>query len=184
MAKGTNDTLASMFADWNETYTKIVGGFTVPVRPVFKEGDVMTAVQARALNTHRLERAAATANSQVDRGAWGKLPADEQLAKITDYLREYEYSDEVGDGTWGNTVLQEAVQNILADLNKEKLAAFSPAEVRDKLAPFVSELINSPEKADDYRERVEAEIRKILATRHEKRTRTTAADKKSVDITF
>lgn len=177
------NTLAAIFADQSNVFTKQVFGYTIPVRPRHVAGTPMTEAEARYLNTYELERAAATANSNAERGSWKDLPDDEKRAKIIEYLATQRPSEDAGS-MWGASLVHQAMHNILAELprNKEKLNGMAPSDAREALRPLVVKALNDPNATERYREPVAAEMNKILATRHERKKRGTKTEDGSPDL--
>lgn len=186
MAQGQK-TLASVFETEAVTFTKIVAGYTVPVRAMFHEGDTLTALQARALSSYYLERGASVANSNIDRGSWSKLDDGEKVAKASAYLsgngeNAYTFSDDIG-GVFGASLLEQAALAVLAKANAEKLKGVSEADVAKKLTPHIARFLNSPDAAK-YEDEMRGTMAAILAERHEKRTRTTKEAGAALEVSF
>lgn len=183
MAQG-HKTLASVFHNEAETYTKVVAGYTVPVRAAFKEGDTLTALQARALSAYVLERAASVANSNIDRGSWKDMSDAEKVAKATAYLGgEYKLSDDIGS-VFGISILNDAATKIVAELAGDKVKGMEEKALREALAPHVARFLNDPSIVEKYEGKVRDTIATILAERHEKRTRTAKADTFALEVAF
>jgi hypothetical protein len=179
MAQG-HKTLASVFETEAATFTKVVSGYTVPVHAMFREGDTLTALQARALSAYYLERGASVANSNIDRGSWSKLTDAEKVTKAGTYLSgngegAYTFSDDIGGEVFGASLLEQAALKVLANANAAKVAGMDDAAVRKALLPHVARFIHSPD-ATKYEDEVRATMAAILAERHEKRTRTAKAE--------
>lgn len=188
MAQGHNNTLAAMFHDEASLYTKIVAGYTVPVRAMFKEGDTLTAKQARALSAYFLERGASTANSTLTRGSWKDLSDNDKLAKVTAYLSgngdgAYNFSDDIGGDVFGNTLLMQATMDVIAAKNVAKLAALDDESRRKSLEAAAVKFIHDPAGvaiADDVRDAIAT----IKATRHAPKEKGEAKKKETVELTL
>jgi hypothetical protein len=180
-----------MFAKEADTYTKVVASFTLPVRAPFKEGDKMTALQARALSTYHLDRGASVANSSITRGAWSKLSDAEKVAKATAYLSgngedAYSFSDEIGGDVFGITLLNESATNILARIpsTAAKVAGMSERDMRKSLENSVAKFLNDPAATAKYADAIRAEIAAILAVRVERTERTTKPEGGEVEVEY
>lgn len=172
----SGETLSAIFGDQNSVFIKRVNAFDVPVRPAIKEGDTVTAEIAKGYNTYRLERSAATANSNITRGSWKDLTDDEKREKLVKYLAETNPSEDAGS-MWNYSLLHQAMHNILMRLpkNAEKLASRTPSEQREALAKLVQRALNDPAATERYREAVSTEMGAILSAKHEIRKRGTGA---------
>ncbi len=184
MAQG-HKTLATVFHNEADTYTKVVAGFTIPVRVMFTEGQTLTGPQARALSAYYLERGASVANSNIDRGSWKDMADAEKLAKVTDYLSPTVSIERgVDSDIFGYSLLTLAAMDVLRELPQNaKVKELDEANARKALEKGAAKFLNSPEAVEAYEEPVRNAINAILAKRHEKRTRA-AKGEGGVEIAF
>lgn len=164
------NSIRGMFPAQSAVYTKVVAGYTVPVSERFHEGDTLTARDARALNNYLFERAGSVINSNLDRGSWKDLSDAEKLEKATTYARDYNFSDDIGADVFGMSLTEQGCDRVIAELHAEHFANMTPSEAKAARAPFVAQMMDSPELAEKYRDRVEAAMQAVLAERHGKRT--------------
>lgn len=181
------ETLAAHYADYADTYTAVIDGFTVPVRPRVRVGDALSDPNmVRLVNMSILGYASRTAQSNSERGSWKDLPDDEKLAKIRDYVASYKPSDNAGSDTFGTSLLEQAAIRVLIEhpANADALAGLDEERQRKEVEPHVARLLNSPEATDRYRDRIGEVMAEILAARHAKKTRNAKADAGAITIGF
>lgn len=185
-------TLVDVYSAESATYVKIVAGYTVPVVKRFTEGHACSAIEAQALSAYVLERAASVANSNIDRGSWKELADGDKVAKARDYLAgngekgSYVFTDNIGADVFGLSLLDLAAINVLYKANEAAFTAKGIVSVVDIRATLfepvdgkpshVARLLNDPTKTEAYHDRLGAEMERILAERHEKKTRTAKSD--------
>jgi len=175
------NTLAEIFATENETYVKIIAGFTVPVVRKFAEGHVCSATEAQALSNYFVDRAASVANSNIERGSWSKKTDEEKTTLARDYLigageKPYAFSDDIGSDVFGMSLLRKGATRVVAAMAGDKVAGMTESEIAKAVEPSVTKMLHSPEFTEKYQDKVRAAMEAILAERHEKRTRSAKAE--------
>jgi hypothetical protein len=169
------NTIADMFPDAHSVFARVIGGFTVPVPRKYAPGHVCSPADALALDMRRAQMLSATAQSNMERGAWSKLPDDEKLAKASDYATSYEFSSDVGAS---NSLLEDAVERIVNQLAESQGVTLS-AQARNE---NVQKILHTPALRDKYGETVRSNIAAIMSERHEKRTRSAKGDTSGLEL--
>jgi hypothetical protein len=169
------NTIADMFPDAQSVFARVIGGFTIPVPRKYAPGHVCSPADALALDMRRAQMLSATAQSNMERGAWSKLSDEEKLAKASDYATSYEFSSDVGAS---NSLLEDAVERIVNKLAEGQGVTLT-AQARNE---NVQKILHTPALRDKYGEMVRSNIAAIMSERHEKRTRNAKGDTSGLEL--
>jgi hypothetical protein len=159
-----NETIAQLFANAHAVFARVIGGYTIPVPRKYKPGHVCSAADALALDMRRAQMLSATAQSNMERGAWSKLSDEEKVDKAKTYAASYELSSDVGAS---NSLLEAAITRIVEKLAESQGVTLS-TQKRDE---NVVKIMNTPNLTVKYGPQVRTMIETILAERHAKKER-------------
>lgn len=175
------ETIQDMFPVAASHFGKIANSRTIPVVQAYKEGHVLTAVEARALSVAAVGAASQTAVSYVTKGRGKGMSDAEKIAHVTKICNTYSFDDSYGLDTFGWSLLQDAAWRIVMEKFGDKLGiAQMPIGVaKETFGPRVVELLTMPKRVS-FADDIARHLSDILSEKQATKAATSEADKEKL----